>query len=171
MSIERVVVVGGGVMGNGIVQVVAGAGLDVTLIDVSDAALAKAVGQIERRLERDVERGRTTAEDAAALRGRITTATELSGAAEADHVIETVTEDLALKQRLLAELDGICREDVVFASNTSQFSISALASATRRPDRVIGTHWFNPPPVMRLIVIVRGVETSDATLQGALELS
>jgi 3-hydroxybutyryl-CoA dehydrogenase len=170
-AIERVAVVGGGVMGNGIVQVVAAAGLDVTLVDVSADALAHAVRQIERRLERDVERGRMIAQDAEALRARIATTVELSDAVAADHVIETVTEELALKQRLLAELDGTCRDEVVFASNTSQFSISALASATGRPDRVIGTHWFNPPPVMRLIEVVRGVETSDATLDVALALA
>ena len=98
--------------------------------------------------------------------------TDLDAAGEAaDHVIETVVEDIDVKAGVLARLDAVCREDVVFASNTSQFSISRLAAATARPDRVIGSHWFNPPPMMDLIELVRGVQTSDETLAAALELA
>lgn len=172
MSIERVAVVGAGVMGNGIAQVVAAARLEVTLVDVSEDALARALAQVEGRLARDVERGRTSEAEARATRERIAAGTDLTAAgASADHVIETVTENLELKRSVLAELDRACRDDVVFASNTSQFSISALGAATSRPDRLIGTHWFNPPPVMRLVEVVRGLETSDATLRVALELA
>jgi 3-hydroxybutyryl-CoA dehydrogenase len=171
-AIDRVVVVGGGVMGNGIAQVVAQAGLHVTLVDVSEDALGRAVQRIERSLERLVSAEKLARPDADAARGRIATSVDLETAgAEADHVIETVVEDVDVKSDVLRRLDAVCRDEVIFASNTSQFSISRLAAATSRPDRVIGSHWFNPPPVMDLIEIIRGVETSDATLQAALDLA
>jgi 3-hydroxybutyryl-CoA dehydrogenase len=172
MAIEKVVVVGGGIMGNGIAQVVATAGLDVTIVDVDAAALEKARVRIERSLARSVKAGRLTSEDAEATLARLATSTDLAGAAsEADHAIETVVEDLDVKRGVLRALDEALREEVVIASNTSQFSISTLGAATGRPDRVIGSHWFNPPPVMALIEIIRGVETSDATLATTLELA
>jgi 3-hydroxybutyryl-CoA dehydrogenase len=165
MSIERVAVVGGGVMGNGIAQVVAQSGLQVTLVDVDEAALGRALSRIEKSLARFVKSERLGAEEADAARGRISTTTDLEAAgAAADHVIETVVEDADVKAGVLARLDAVCREDVILASNTSQFSISRLAAATKRPDRVIGSHWFNPPPMMDLIELVRGVGTSDETL-------
>jgi 3-hydroxybutyryl-CoA dehydrogenase len=173
MAIENVLVVGGaGLMGSGISQVVAQSGLGVTIVDVDDAALARGMGRIEKGLERMVRSGKIEQADAAAARQRVATATDLAAAApSADHVIETVIEDLGAKTDVLGRLDELCRPEVVLASNTSQISISRLAAATGRPDRVIGSHWFNPPPVMRLIEIVRGVETSDATLQTALDLA
>jgi 3-hydroxybutyryl-CoA dehydrogenase len=165
MSIERVAVVGGGVMGNGIAQVVAQSGLQVTLVDIDEAALGRARARIEKSLARFVKSERLSAEEADAARGRISTTTDLEAAgAAADHVIETVVEDADVKAGVLARLDAVCREDVILASNTSQFSISRLAAATKRPDRVIGSHWFNPPPMMDLIELVRGVQTSDETL-------
>jgi 3-hydroxybutyryl-CoA dehydrogenase len=170
--IERVAVVGGGVMGNGIAQVVAQSGLRVTVVDIEEAALERALARIEKSLARFVTSERLTAEDADAARGRISTTTDLDAAgAAADHVIETVVEDIDVKAGVLTRLDAVCREDVVFASNTSQFSISRLAAATKRPDRVIGSHWFNPPPMMDLIEIVRGVQTSDETLSVAVGLA
>lgn len=153
----KVAVVGGGIMGSGIAQVIAVSGLDVTLVDVSEAALEKALARIERRDE--------------TAREHITATTDLEAAADADHAIETVVEDLDVKREVLARLDALCRDDVILASNTSQFSITALAAATRRPDRVIGSHWFNPPPVMQLIEVIRGAETSDETLRITLELA
>ena len=165
MAVEHVVVVGGGgVMGSGIAQVVAGAGLRVTIVEADDAAVERGLGRIERGLER---RG----EDPAVL-ARIAASTDLeAAAADADHVIETVTEDLALKSNVLRRLDAVCRDEVVLASNTSQFAISRLASATSRPERVIGSHWFNPPTAMGLIEVVRGLATSDETLEVTLELA
>jgi 3-hydroxybutyryl-CoA dehydrogenase len=172
MSIERVVVVGGGVMGNGIAQVVATSGLRVTLVDVEQAALDRALARIDKSLARFVKSERLSASDADAVRGRISVTTDIDAAGEAaDHVIETVVEDIDVKSGVLARLDAVCREDVVFASNTSQFSISRLASATARPDRVVGSHWFNPPPMMDLIELVRGVQTSDETLDVAVGLA
>ena len=165
MAVEHVVVVGGGgVMGSGIAQVVAGAGLQVTIVEADEPAVERGLGRIERGLER---RGEDPAELA-----RIAAATDLEvAAADADHVIETVTEDLALKSDLLRRIDAVCRDDVVLASNTSQFAISRLASATSRPERVIGSHWFNPPTAMGLIEVVRGLATSDETLEATLELA
>ena len=172
VPIEKVVVVGGGVMGNGIAQVVAQAGLQVTLVDIDEQALARAAERIERNLARLAEKGRVTEDEAAAARERLATTTDLDAAARAaDHAIETVIEDIDVKADVLRRLDAACREDVILASNTSQFSISRLASATSRPDRVIGSHWFNPPPLMDLIEVIRGVETSDATLQATLDLA
>ena len=172
MAIEKVVVIGGGTMGNGIAQVVAGAGLEVTIVDVDDAALDRARTRIDRSLERFVKSERLSAEDADGVRARISTSTDLdAAAAEADHAIETVIEDLDVKRDVLTRLDAACRDDVVFASNTSQFPISALAAATSRADRVIGSHWFNPPPMMDLIEVIRGVATSDETLATTLELA
>jgi 3-hydroxybutyryl-CoA dehydrogenase len=168
----NVLVAGGGVMGNGIAQVVATAGLDVTVVDVSEQALDRARSRIDRSLGRFVKSERLTEADAEAAKGRIAYSTRLEAAGEAaDHVIECVIEDLDVKADVLSRLDGVCRDDVIFASNTSQFSISALGARTSRPDRVIGSHWFNPPPMMDLIEIVRGVETSDETLHATLELA
>jgi 3-hydroxybutyryl-CoA dehydrogenase len=164
MAVEHVAVVGGGgVMGSGIAQVVAGAGLRVTIVEADEAAVERGLRRIERGLERRGEE---------AARERISASTDLEASgAEADHVIETVAEDLALKESVLRRLDAVCRDDVVLASNTSQFSISRLAAATSRPDRVIGSHWFNPPTAMRLIEVVRGLATSDETLAATLELA
>jgi 3-hydroxybutyryl-CoA dehydrogenase len=158
-------------MGSGIAQVVAASGLEVALVDTEARFLERATTRIESSLNRLVRAGATTEADAAAIRERISTALSIDAAADADHVIETVTEDIATKTAVFSLLDGLCRPEVIFASNTSQFSISRLAAATSRPDRVIGSHWFNPPPVMKLIEVVRGNETSDATLATTLALA
>jgi 3-hydroxybutyryl-CoA dehydrogenase len=166
MAIEHVLVAGGGgVMGSGIAQVVAASGLSVTIVEVDEAAIERGLGRIARGLERagaDV--------DAVTCRIKGSTSLEEAGAA-ADHVIETVIEDIDAKADVLRRLDAVCRDDVVFASNTSQFSITKLASFTQRPDRVVGSHWFNPPPVMKLIELIRGLETSDETLATAATLA
>ena len=173
MDVKKIVVVGGGgQMGNGIGQVAAASGFDVTLVDTSDEALARGIGRIEKSLARLVTAGKLSADEAAATRGRIAVSTDLDAAAgQADHVVESIIEDIDAKRDLFRRLDEVCRDDVVLASNTSQFAISKIASATKRPDRVIGTHWFNPPPVMRLIEVIRGLETSDETLATVLELA
>jgi 3-hydroxybutyryl-CoA dehydrogenase len=161
---RAVVLGGGGQMGSGIAQVVAGVGLDVTVVELDEAALERGLGRIERGLER--------AGDDGTVRARISGSTALEDAvAEADHVIETVVEVFDVKCDVLRRADAAAREDVVLASNTSQFSISRLAAATERPDRVIGSHWFNPPARMELIEIVRGLDTSDATLATTVELA
>lgn len=173
MDVKKIVVVGGGgQMGNGIGQVAAASGFDVTLVDVSPAALDLGVGRIEKSLARLVKAGKLSEDEAAATRGRIAVSTDLdAAAAQADHVVESIIEDIDAKRDVFRRLDEVCRAEVVLASNTSQFAISKIASATKRPDRVIGTHWFNPPPVMRLIEVVRGLETSDETLAVVLDLA
>ena len=159
-------------MGSGIAAAVAKVGLPVTLADVDDAALARGFERVEAQFRRLVRSGQLDERDARAARDRISGSTKLDDVAGvADYVIETVVEDLATKTAVLRQLDAACRPDVVLASNTSQFSISRLAAATGRPDRVIGSHWFNPPTAMPLIELVRGVETSDQTLAVALELA
>lgn len=173
MDVKKIVVVGGGgQMGNGIGQVAAASGFDVTLVDVSDTALDRGLGRIEKSLARLVKAGKLSEDEAAATRGRIAVSTDLDAAgAQADHVIESIIEDIDAKRDAFRRLDEVCRAEVVLASNTSQFAISKIASATKRPDRVIGTHWFNPPPVMRLIEVVRGLETSDETTAVVLDLA
>lgn len=173
MTINKLMVVGGGgQMGNGIGQVAAVAGLDVTLVELDRSALDRGLGRIDKSLERMVRKGQLSDVEAKAARDRISTSTDLEATArETDHAVESIVEDLAAKQDVFRRLDANARPEVILASNTSQFAISAIASATGRPDRVIGTHWFNPPPVMRLIEVVRGVETSDETLETVLQLA
>jgi len=172
MAIEKAAVIGGGTMGNGIAQVIAQSGIEVTLVDIDAAALTRATDRIKANLERLASREKISSDDVAATLGRLSTSTDLEEAgAAADHVVETVIEDFDVKSDVLSRLDKVCREDVILASNTSQFSITKLAATTGRPDRVIGSHWFNPPPVMKLIEIIRGVETSDATLATTMELA
>lgn len=171
-GIEHVVVVGGGIMGSGIAQVVATAGLRVTVVDLDDGALQSTRARMEKSLGRFVKSEKLSQEQADAALARLELTTDLAAAAgAADHAIETVVEDLDVKRQVLRGLDDACREDVIIASNTSQFSISVLAAATNRPDRVIGSHWFNPPPLMDLIEVIRGVETSDETLATTMQLA
>ncbi len=171
-DIERIAVVGGGVMGNGIALTCAMPGFEVTVVDVAEDRLARSVENIGRSAARLVKAGKLTQEEADETLGRISTTMSLEDAGRvADHVIEAVPEKLELKQDVFRRLDAVCGEKVVLATNTSQFSITAIASATQRPDRVVGTHWANPPVLMRLIEIVRGVETSDETVEVALALS
>jgi 3-hydroxybutyryl-CoA dehydrogenase len=171
-SIKNVVVVGGGVMGNGIAQVVATSGLNVTVVDINEAALEQTRTRIGKSLDRFVKKDRMTQADADGVLARISTTTDLEAAgAGADHAIETVVEDFAIKSGVLQRLDAVCKESVILASNTSQFSITSLAAATGRPDRVIGSHWFNPPPLMKLIELVRALQTSDETLATTVALA
>lgn len=171
-EINRVVVVGGGIMGSGIAQVIATAGFEVTIIDVSGDALELASTRIGRSLERFVKSDKLTPEQADAARDRIRTSSDLAAAAAvADHAVETVVEDLKIKGGVLRALDDALPDEAIIASNTSQFSISQLAAYTGRPDRLIGSHWFNPPPMMDLIEVIRGIETSDATLETVLSLA
>lgn len=162
LEIRRVLVLGAGEMGSGIAQTVAAAGFETTVTARTRATLDRA----RDRIARWVERGKLAPEAFERL-----TFTRDWEDADPDHVIEAVTERLDVKDAVLARADAALREEVVIASTTSQFPISRLAQVTKRPDRVIGTHWFNPPPVMRLIEIVRGDQTSDATLRTALELA
>ncbi|HET8627922.1 MAG TPA: 3-hydroxybutyryl-CoA dehydrogenase [Thermomicrobiales bacterium] len=164
MAIERVSVVGAGTMGSGIVQTFAQAGIPTTMIDVAEAPLERGLATIEKNLARAVERGRLAAEDAQRARDAITTTTDLAaGVADSRLVVEAAFENPEVKADLFRRLDAACPPATILASNTSSISITQLAAATGRPDRVIGMHFFNPVPVMKLVEIVRGLDTSDAT--------
>ena len=170
MAIQTVAVLGAGQMGAGIAQVAALAGLEVVMRDIEDRFLVKGLAAIDQGLAKAVEKGRLTEDARKAARARIRATTRLDDAAHADLVIEAVPEDAALKRQVLAELDKKAAGHVIFASNTSSISITELASATSRPDRFIGVHFFNPIPVMKLVEVVRGLQTSDATAKAALDL-
>ncbi|MDQ6905985.1 MAG: 3-hydroxybutyryl-CoA dehydrogenase [Chloroflexota bacterium] len=161
--IRRIAVIGAGAMGAGIAQTVAAAGLDVTMIDVDDAAVSRGVRTIAGSLDRIVRKGSLTAADAEAVQARVMGTTEFERAAGADMVIEAAFENEAVKRDIFARLDAICPPGTILASNTSSISITVLAATTKRPEKVIGMHFFNPVPVMGLVEIVRGARTSDAT--------
>ncbi len=164
MTVNRVAVIGAGTMGNGIAQTFAQAGVPVAMIEVEQAALDRGLGTIEKNLARGVERGRLSREDADRARGLVTGGTDLEASVpDCDLVIEAIFEDPAVKADIFRRLDAACPPDTILASNTSSISITQLAAATKRPDRVIGMHFFNPVPVMKLVEIVRGLDTSDAT--------
>lgn len=163
MDITRVAVIGAGTMGAGIAQAVAVAGVPVSLIDPFPGALARGVAGIENSLARLMAKGTLTEADANAARDRVEPTESLKRAEDADLAIEAVFEDETTKRDLLAQLDALAPPHAILASNTSSISITALAAATARPDRVIGMHFFNPVPVMTLVEVVRGARTSDAT--------
>lgn len=163
MEVSRIFVVGAGLMGSGIAQVAAQAGYEVILEDVSKEALSRGLENIRDSLARLERKGKITAEQASQALARLGTAEGLEKASEADFVIEAVYEDLDLKIRVFRELDAICLPRTVLATNTSALSITKIASATRRPDRVVGMHFFSPVPLMPVVEVIRGLNTSDAT--------
>jgi 3-hydroxybutyryl-CoA dehydrogenase len=163
MSIERVGVVGAGQMGSGIAHVAALAGKSVTLVDVTDQLLDRALKGIERNLGRQVEKGKVTAEARDAALARISTATSVDAFGDADLVVEAIVEDEGVKRGLFERLDALVPQGGILASNTSSISITRLAAVTRRPEQVIGMHFMNPVPVMALVEVIRGIATSDAT--------
>ncbi|HRK05726.1 MAG TPA: 3-hydroxybutyryl-CoA dehydrogenase [Chlorobiota bacterium] len=164
MNIRSIAVIGGGTMGNGIAHVAAQHGYDVTLIDVSQAAVDKAISTITANLDRQVKKEVLTSADRDATLARISTSTSIEqGAQGADLVIEAASERLEIKQQIFATLDAVCKPEAILASNTSSISITTLAAGTKRPDKFIGMHFFNPVPVMKLCEIIRGLATSDET--------
>jgi 3-hydroxybutyryl-CoA dehydrogenase len=171
LSIETVGVVGAGTMGNGIAQVAARAGLRVILRDVKDEFLQRGMAAVDKSLQRDVDKARLTEEEKRAVINRIRTATALEELAEADLVVEAVTEDVKVKTDVFRQLDEITRPEAILASNTSSISITKLGAATRRPERVIGRHFMNPVPVMKLVEIIRGIATSDETYRAVHDLT
>ncbi|HEY6137190.1 MAG TPA: 3-hydroxybutyryl-CoA dehydrogenase [Thermoanaerobaculia bacterium] len=160
---EKIVVIGAGTMGNGIAHVAAASGFPVTLIDVGDELLRRAVDTISANLQRGVDKGKMTAEEKQAVLGRINAVTGFEAAAEADIVIEAIVENLAAKISLFQKLDSLAPPECLLASNTSSISITKIAAATKRPEKVIGMHFMNPVPVMTLVEIIRGIATSDET--------
>ncbi len=163
MEFGKIGVVGAGTMGNGISQAFAVAGFDVTLTDVAQAQLERAIATISGSLDRLVKKEKMTAADKAAAIGRVRTSTDIGAMRPCELVIEAATENLELKLKIFKQLDELLPASAVIATNTSSISISRLAAATRRPEQVIGMHFFNPVPVMTLIEVIRGLQTSDAT--------
>lgn len=161
MTVETVAVIGSGLMGRGIAYAAAVGGFRTVVHDVSAPALDRAFAQIRKDLDDGVARGKLTAADATAAFARLSAHTELSAVAEADFVIEAVPEDIAVKVRTFAALDATCPPDVVLATNTSALSITEIAAATGDPERVVGMHFFNPVPKMKLVEIVRALDTSE----------
>ncbi|HEX8074065.1 MAG TPA: 3-hydroxyacyl-CoA dehydrogenase family protein [Thermoleophilaceae bacterium] len=165
MEISKVGVLGAGLMGHGIAQVAAQSGYDVVLREVDQARLDKGVGRIEKQLGRAVEKGRMEQADADATRGRIAATLDYADFADCDLVIEAITENLQLKLDMWAELDGIVKDGAVLATNTSSLSVIEQAASTKRPNRFVGLHFFNPPQVMPLLEVVQTVTTDEESLQ------
>ena len=171
MAIERVGVVGAGTMGNGIAHVLARSGFQVLLCDVEQRYLDRALETIARNLDRDLAKSRNTPEEKAATLKRIVPVLDRAQLAACDLVIEAATEKFEIKAELFRDLDRICRPEIPLASNTSSISITRLAAVTRRPEKIIGMHFFNPVPVMKLVEIIRGLATSQETLQIVRDLA
>lgn len=171
MSIQKVAVIGGGTMGNGIAHVCAQNGREVHLIDVKEVFLDRAVKTIDKNLSRQVSKGKLSEEDAKATLGRIKTHTTYEPCKQVDVVIEAVTENLVVKKKIFAEVDGIAPDNAILASNTSTISITEIASATKRPEQFMGMHFMNPVPMMQLVELIRGLQTNDATHQVITEFS
>ncbi len=170
--IKNVVVIGAGTMGNGIAHVFAQHGFQVHLTDVSADQLKKGLQTIEKNLDRMVAREKIQAAEVAEVLGRIQTSTALEGAvADADLVVEAATENATLKKKIFEDLDALCPEKTILATNTSSISITEIAAVTKRPEKVIGMHFMNPVPIMKLVEVIRGYSTSDKVTQAILTLS
>ena len=163
MATRTIGLVGAGTMGSGIAQAGALSGYDVTMQDISDEQVAKGIKGITKSLERLAARDKISSTDQSSALARVEGTTTLDDLAECDVVIEAATENMDLKIAVFGQLDTLCKSDTILASNTSSLSITRLAAATRRPDRVIGLHFFNPVPIMKLVEIVRALQTSDET--------
>nr|WP_102134785.1 3-hydroxybutyryl-CoA dehydrogenase [Candidatus Kryptonium thompsoni] len=169
---KKVTVVGAGTMGSGIAHVLSQNGYLVNLIDINKSVLEKAINVIRQNMDRQIKKGLMTEEEKEQAIARINTLTSLeSGAKDADFVIEAATENVKIKKDIFKSLDLVCKPEVILATNTSSISITEIASATNRPDKVIGMHFFNPVPVMKLVEIIRGHETSDETFKITKELA
>jgi 3-hydroxybutyryl-CoA dehydrogenase len=170
-EIQRVAVLGCGLMGSGIAEVSARAGYETWVREVAEDLVKKGRGAIEKSLGRAVDKGKLAAAECDATMGRIRTTTELEELKDCDLVIEAVTEDLQLKNDMFRTLDRICPAHTILASNTSSLTIAEMAAATHRPDRIVGLHFFNPVPVMKLVEVVRTIATSDETFQRAFRFA
>ena len=171
MSIHRVGVVGAGTMGNGIAHVFARSGYMVVLCDVEQRFLDRGLETIAKNLDREVAKNKITAEDKATILKRIDGVVDRAKLAGCDFVIEAATEKFDIKREIFRDLDRLCRPEIILASNTSSISITKLAALTKRPDKVIGMHFFNPVPVMKLVEVIRGLATSNETFQTVRDLA
>ena len=168
---NKIVIIGGGTMGLGIGQVFANKGIDTVIRSTSEQSAEKHKNSLIKSLDKRIAKGKLDEAGKEALLAKLTFTTDLNTAADADLVIESAVEDLGVKKELFAQLDAICKGDAILATNTSSISITDIASATKRPDRVIGMHFFNPAPVMKLIEVIRGVNTSDETFNAIFSLA
>ena len=168
---NKIVVIGGGTMGLGIGQVFANKGIDTVIRSTSDESAEKHKASLIKSLDKRIAKGKLDEAGKEALLAKLTFTSDINVAADADLVIESAKEDLALKKELFAQLDAICKPECILATNTSSISITDIASATKRADKVIGMHFFNPAPVMKLIEVIRGVNTSDETFDAVFALS
>jgi len=171
MEIKKFGVVGAGQMGNGIAQVAAQAGLDVIMHDIADKFVANGMAVIKKNLKRSVDKGKMEQAEMDAVLGRISTTTELAAMKDVDIVVEAATENEKIKLEIFAQLDEICPEGAILASNTSSISITKIAAATKRPGKMIGMHFMNPVPVMKLVEVIKGLATTDETYDAVVELS
>ncbi len=171
MEIKRFGVVGAGQMGNGIAQVAAQAGLDVIMHDIADKFVANGMAVIKKNLQRSVDKGRMEQAEMDAVLGRISTTTELKAMKDVDIVVEAATENEKIKLDIFAQLDEICPEGAILASNTSSISITKIAAATKRPGKMIGMHFMNPVPVMKLVEVIKGLATTEETYETVVKLA
>ncbi len=171
MDVKIVGVLGAGTMGNGIAQVAAQAGYQVIMRDIEDRFVDNGLKAIEKFLSKSVEKGKMTEEQKKGVTGRIKGTTRMEELKNADLVIEAVFEDLAVKKDLFKQLDELTRKDAILTSNTSSMSITEIAVATKRPEKVAGMHFFNPAPLMRLVEVIRGFHTSDETVHTVMEIT
>ena len=171
MSIKVIGVLGAGAMGNGIAQVAAQAGYDVVMRDIEEKFVEKGLKSIDKFLAKSVEKGKITAEVKNSVMGKIKGTTKMEDLKDADYVIEVVFEDMDLKKKMFKELDELTRKDIILATNTSSMSITEIANSTTRPGKVVGMHFFNPVPLMRLVEVIRGYYTSDETIAVSLDLA
>ncbi|MEA3348522.1 MAG: 3-hydroxybutyryl-CoA dehydrogenase [Pseudomonadota bacterium] len=171
MEIKKFGVVGAGQMGNGIAQVAAQVGIQVIMHDIAEKFVEHGMSVIKKNLQRSVDKGRMSQADMDTVLGRITTTTELFAMKDVDIVVEAATENEKIKLDIFAQLDEICPKDAILASNTSSISITKIAAATKRPEKMIGMHFMNPVPVMKLIEVIKGLATSDETFAVVVELS
>ncbi|KJR96112.1 MAG: 3-hydroxybutyryl-CoA dehydrogenase [Peptococcaceae bacterium BRH_c4a] len=170
MVISTVGVIGAGIMGSGIAQVAARAGYSVIMRDISDSFVSRGLGVIRKNIDRDVQKNRMTREDGDSILRRLTGTTDIGDLARCDIVIEAAVEQMELKKKIYIEMDSVCPPEVIFASNTSGLSITEMAAVTKRANRFIGMHFFNPVPVMKLVELIKGAETDGDTLLAATDL-
>jgi len=171
MGIRKVGVLGAGLMGSGIAEVCAKAGYETVVREVSEDLVKKGIGKIEASLGKAVEKGKLPAGERDAARARISSTTKLEDLSDCDIVLEAIVENLDVKKETYKALDGICKREAIFCSNTSSLTITELAAATSRPDRFAGLHFFNPVPVMKLVEVVRTIATSDETFQTVFDFA
>jgi 3-hydroxybutyryl-CoA dehydrogenase len=171
MDVKKPYVVGAGIMGAGIGQLCAQKGYEVTVIDISDEIIGKARSKVAGGLQKRVEKGKITQDDMDSVLSRINWATDLELAGESDFVVEAILENIDLKKEIFRKLDDLCSADTILATNTTALSVSEIAAATSRPDKIIGMHFFNPAVIMKLVEIIRGDQTTDETVEATKEFA